>query len=257
MAATGHPNSGNVNGVSFYKELTGFVDNPSNTYWDDKAKAAYFYDGTTFWSGENARSIQAKADYQHCTGLAGAMMYSLEALDPGTTLFNNVVNSVNSATAGCSTAPPTNSPSASPTGSANPSPTSGGGGSCTAPAWSASAVYTGGAVVSFNGRQYTAKWWTQGEQPDTHSRTDDVWRDNGPCSGGGPSPSMSPTGSPTTSPSASPTGAGQHPSWQANHAYAAGDLVSYAGHDYRCIQSHTSQTGWEPPNVPALWQALN
>ncbi|WP_349290090.1 carbohydrate-binding protein [Thermoanaerobacterium thermosaccharolyticum] len=23
---------------------------------------------------------------------------------------------------------------------------------------------------------------------------------------------------------------------------------------YKCIQAHTSLVGWEPPNVPALWQ---
>jgi len=32
--------------------------------------------------------------------------------------------------------------------------------------------------------------------------------------------------------------------------------VSYNGHNYQCLQAHTSLVGWEPPNVPALWQAL-
>lgn len=35
-----------------------------------------------------------------------------------------------------------------------------------------------------------------------------------------------------------------------------GDVVTYGGNEYRCWQSHTSQVGWEPPNVPALWIAL-
>jgi chitinase len=26
---------------------------------------------------------------------------------------------------------------------------------------------------------------------------------------------------------------------------------------YRCLQSHTSLVGWEPPNVPALWQLVS
>ncbi|HEU0241116.1 MAG TPA: carbohydrate-binding protein [Micromonosporaceae bacterium] len=43
----------------------------------------------------------------------------------------------------------------------------------------------------------------------------------------------------------------------ANHAYAVGALVTYGGHTYRCIQAHTSQVGWEPPNVPALWQLVS
>ncbi|HET6240383.1 MAG TPA: glycoside hydrolase family 18 protein, partial [Arthrobacter sp.] len=62
--ADGHTLSGNVPGVSFYKELTGFVDNPSATYFDDATKASWFYSNGTFWTGDNARSIKEKADYQ-------------------------------------------------------------------------------------------------------------------------------------------------------------------------------------------------
>ncbi len=43
------------------------------------------------------------------------------------------------------------------------------------------------------------------------------------------------------------------PAWQPWTAYTAGTVVTYNGTDYRCVQSHTSQPGWEPPNVPALW----
>ncbi|MBB6351794.1 carbohydrate-binding protein [Nonomuraea muscovyensis] len=47
------------------------------------------------------------------------------------------------------------------------------------------------------------------------------------------------------------------PQWQPNTAYTAGTRVTYNGQDYECIQSHTSLTGWEPPNVPALWKAVS
>ncbi len=43
--------------------------------------------------------------------------------------------------------------------------------------------------------------------------------------------------------------------WQPNTFYAVGALVTYQGPSYNCIQAHTSQVGWEPPNAPALWQA--
>ncbi|MFE1168718.1 glycoside hydrolase family 19 protein [Nocardiopsis sp. NPDC058789] len=58
-----------------------------------------------------------------------------------------------------------------------------------ATAWSSSAVYTGGGQVSFEGRNYTAKWWTQNERPGTS----DVWADQGPCGndGGGEQPGPS------------------------------------------------------------------
>ncbi|MGK3202643.1 family 20 glycosylhydrolase [Amycolatopsis sp. MEPSY49] len=53
-------------------------------------------------------------------------------------------------------------------------------GTCADPAWSASQVYTGGNVVSHNGHKWTAKWWTQGEEPGTTGQWG-VWTDNGAC----------------------------------------------------------------------------
>jgi chitinase len=44
--------------------------------------------------------------------------------------------------------------------------------------------------------------------------------------------------------------------WAPNTAYAVNDTVTYGGHTYKCLQAHTSLVGWEPPNVPALWQDL-
>ncbi|MEU6719977.1 carbohydrate-binding protein [Nonomuraea sp. NPDC046802] len=42
--------------------------------------------------------------------------------------------------------------------------------------------------------------------------------------------------------------------WAPWTSYAIGAVVTYNGVDYVCIQAHTSQPGWEPPNVPALWK---
>ena len=41
--------------------------------------------------------------------------------------------------------------------------------------------------------------------------------------------------------------------WQPDTKYEVGDRRQYNGLLYRCVQGHTSQDGWEPPNVPALW----
>ncbi|MFE3453159.1 carbohydrate-binding protein [Nonomuraea sp. NPDC059194] len=46
---------------------------------------------------------------------------------------------------------------------------------------------------------------------------------------------------------------GGETTWAAWTPYAVGDVVSYQGVRYRCRIAHTSQPGWEPPNVPALW----
>ncbi|MEV0378809.1 carbohydrate-binding protein [Nonomuraea sp. NPDC050643] len=42
--------------------------------------------------------------------------------------------------------------------------------------------------------------------------------------------------------------------WAPWTAYATGAVVTYNGVDYVCLQAHTSQPDWEPPNVPALWK---
>lgn len=50
------------------------------------------------------------------------------------------------------------------------------------------------------------------------------------------------------------------PAWEADTAYAADQRVRYGGSSgtptpalYKCVQAHTSQTGWEPDKTPALW----
>lgn len=54
-----------------------------------------------------------------------------------------------------------------------------------------------------------------------------------------------------------PTGEGVQPgAWAVDTAYVVDQVVSYSGANYRCLQAHTSQAGWEPPNVPALWVAI-
>ncbi|MCM3630844.1 lytic polysaccharide monooxygenase [Paenibacillus glycanilyticus] len=59
------------------------------------------------------------------------------------------------------------------------------------------------------------------------------------------------TASTVSGTTAASTGA---PAWAANTSYAVGALVTYNGSTYKCLQAHTSLTGWEPANVPALWQ---
>jgi hypothetical protein len=54
-------------------------------------------------------------------------------------------------------------------------------------AWSSSAVYTGGAQVSYNGQNYQAAYWTQGNNPATSSGpqgSGQPWIPEGTCGGG-------------------------------------------------------------------------
>jgi chitodextrinase len=69
-------------------------------------------------------------------------------------------------------------------------------------AWTAADVYTGGMQVVYNSKVYTANWWTQNEQPDTHAGDGQVWKYVKDCGGtttpGNQSPAVS-----ITSPAAS------------------------------------------------------
>lgn len=44
-----------------------------------------------------------------------------------------------------------------------------------------------------------------------------------------------------------------YPAWATDTAYPAGYKVQHGGKLWRCLQAHTSQTGWEPNNAPSLW----
>ncbi|MCX4787602.1 alpha-lytic protease prodomain-containing protein [Streptomyces sp. NBC_01221] len=57
---------------------------------------------------------------------------------------------------------------------------------------------------------------------------------------------------PPTDPTDPPTDPGG--GWAAGTFCNAGDRVTYGGVAYRCLQAHSAMAGWEPPNVPALWE---
>ncbi|KAG8763030.1 Chitinase 1, partial [Ceratobasidium sp. 428] len=84
---------------------------------------------------------------------------------------------------GGSSPPPTTTTTTSkpPTTTSTPgsTPTPPTGGSCAGiPAWSSGTAYTGGAVVTYGGHKWTAKWWSQAEQPGGSAGS---WTDNGAC----------------------------------------------------------------------------
>ena len=47
-----------------------------------------------------------------------------------------------------------------------------------------------------------------------------------------------------------------YPVWSAGQAYTAGYKVQHGGKLWRCLQAHTSQTGWEPENAASLWTEI-
>ena len=103
---------------------------------------------------------------------AGVMVWQFPSVDSAwITTVRGQAWPVSGGGGGGSNPPPaSSSPAPSPSSSPASSPTqppSGGGGSCSAPAWSASTAYTGGQTVSFNGSVYKALYWTENENPST------------------------------------------------------------------------------------------
>ncbi|MGW0480397.1 glycoside hydrolase family 19 protein [Nonomuraea sp. NPDC003214] len=101
-----------------------------------------------------------------------------------------------------------------------------------AAAWSAGAVYTGGMTASHNGRNWSARWWTQNETPGSSQ----VWADQGACDGGG-----------TT-----PPGSCDHPNWVAGTFYAAGSIVRYT--DGRYYRAEHDNPGYDPVVSTWYWE---
>ncbi len=99
-----------------------------------------------------------------------------------------------------------------------------------AAAWNASSVYTGGQSASYNGHNWSAKWWTQGETPGAA----DVWADQGTCGSGG-----------------SGGGTCTYPDWAAGHNYVTGDIVRYSNGNFY-IATHDNP-GYDPTISTWYW----
>lgn len=48
-----------------------------------------------------------------------------------------------------------------------------------------------------------------------------------------------------------------YPEWAAGVDYATGYKVQHGGRLCRCLQTHTSQVGWEPENASSLWAYID
>jgi chitodextrinase len=104
----------------------------------------------------------------------------------------------------------------------------GGGGTCAA-AWVSTQAYTGGMQASLNGVNYQAAFWTQGDNPATHSGSagsGQPWVVLGPCGGGGGGGCAAVPSVPTGLTSPSHTASSINLSWNASTA-PAGCTIQY------------------------------
>lgn len=49
---------------------------------------------------------------------------------------------------------------------------------------------------------------------------------------------------------------GYYPQWASGADYTVGYKVQHGGKLWRCRQTHSAITGWEPPNVTSLWEQV-
>ncbi|HEX5205974.1 glycoside hydrolase family 19 protein [Paractinoplanes rhizophilus] len=122
-------------------------------------------------------------------------------------------------------------------GAVIPSTASDAAAACVTP-YNSAAVYTGGMTASYNGHNWTAKWWTQGEAPSTGGSG--VWQDNGSCggsSGGGGG------------------GTCNYPNWVAGQYYAVGAIVRYTNGLY--YQATHENPGYDPTISTWFWSPYN
>ena len=47
-----------------------------------------------------------------------------------------------------------------------------------------------------------------------------------------------------------------YPEWVEGQAYTKGYKAQRGGKLWRCLQTHTAQTGWEPENAASLWEQI-
>jgi chitinase len=106
--------------------------------------------------------------------------------------------------------------------------------------WSAATAYNGGATVSHNGRNWNARWWTQGEAPPGNTG---VWVDKGACGTPGPAP---------TKTTAAPAPACGHPDWVAGRSYVAGNIVRYT--DGKFYRAKHDNPGYDPVISTWYWE---
>lgn len=160
----------------------------SHLGWD--SATAYAHEG---FSGMNGRSdngeyfyqadFQSVLDYATSHRLGRFTFWSVNRDRPCTTTTDNGVCSNVAQNDWDFTKLTAKFAGATPPVSATTPPTTtttapGGGGSCAVAAWSATTAYNGGAVVSYDGHRWTAKWWTYGDTPGGPAG---VWTDNGAC----------------------------------------------------------------------------
>ncbi len=125
----------------------------------------------------------------------------------------------------------------------------------TNPPMSSGAYQFEARIPARSGRHLVYSIWQRSDSTEAFYTCSDVDFSGTTTPTPSPTPTTSPTPTPTPTPTSTPTQTPAPGNWTAWRAYAVGAVVNHEGVAYRCLQAHTSQPGWEPSAVPALWRA--
>lgn len=115
------------------------------------------------------------------------------------------------------------------------------------PTWSSTSIYTAGMTVSLNGINYTANFWTQGQNPATNNGgpgSGQPWTSNGACSGSG---------------GGGGGGGSCAPTWNSTTVYTGGMTASLNGVNYQAnfwTQGQNPSTNNGGPGSGAPWTII-
>jgi len=113
--------------------------------------------------------------------------------------------------------------------------------------WNSTSVYTAGMTASLNGINYTANFWTQGQNPATNNGgpgSGQPWTSNGTCSGSG---------------GGGGGGGSCAPTWNATSVYTGGMTASLNGVNYQAnfwTQNQNPATNNGGPGSGAPWTII-
>ncbi|MEU2199212.1 glycosyl hydrolase family 18 protein [Isoptericola sp. NPDC019482] len=196
---------------TYYAQLQDrFAEGGFTEHYDEQAGQSYYFNGDEWWTLDTPRSVTAKAEWLAENGFGGAYLWDI-AGDSDRDLSSALVRTFQAATPG----PLVDGEGAAP--------------------WYPTGVYTTGDVVSHDGVEYAAKWWTRGVAPASVEAKKDPWKVVGEHGD-------------------HPVDAEQcAPAFDAGKTYSTGDVVSRAG------VNHTAQwwTRGELPgsDVKGSWDA--
>lgn len=223
LAAYGHGWYGVEDGSQGWQPAEGYVGTRTyaqlqaqdgERFFDPEIGASWLYDGDEWWSYDDPASVTAKAEFVATQGYGGAMWWDLSG-DHRNELGDALGATLRAATPGPGVADV-----------------------CAAP-WYGTGVYTGGEVVSHEGVEYRARWWTRNQEPGASAWG--PWTEVGPC---GTAPEVEV--------------AECAPAWSRETVYTGGQAVSRAGVNYRAqwwttdeLPGSVTWGSWDPVGLCA------